>query len=156
MNKKNIIILACSITVIIIISIIIVVVISNNKNSNEENSNTITEQTQEVEPPVKSKITQGQLPTSSLMSFLPSINIGTIGDVIETDAGMSVTVLNIELQDYQNYIALTQQNGFVNNIDTKSTVNTVLYSARNSNGIYLQTSYSTETKKMTLVVSKDE
>ena len=108
------------------------------------------------EPIIEAKVTNGQLPNNSLLSYIPTINVGKIGDVIESPNGISITVLNIELQEYQYYISLTQQSGFVNNVETTSTPNVILYSAQNNNSVLLRTSYSTETKKMTLVISQYE
>lgn len=157
MNKKTIIVLSSIIGGIILIGIIVFILININKSNNTTLDMSQNENTQNIiGPSIKAKISQGQLPVNSLMNYLPSFTVGTIGDVIESDQGISITILNLELQDYQYYISLTQENGFVNNIDTSSTTNVILYSSRNNDNILLRTSYSTETKKMSLVISAEE
>lgn len=146
------------IVVALVILIISVILLSQKNNNNATNNiqNTETVQPQTQNPASNAVITQGKLPTNSFIAAIPKITVGTIGDVIETANGTSINVLNIELQDYQNYISQTQEIGFVNNIDTTSTTNTILYSASNNNGLLLRTSYSTETKKMSLVIEKND
>lgn len=125
---------------------------ANNSKVLENTVNEIVESGHNV----NATLSQGQWPTGNLIESIPQIETGTVGNVVETPQGISVNVLNLELADYQNYINKTQQSGFNNITQSTSSSNSILYSAKNANGLLLRTSYSTETKKMSLVISKED
>ncbi len=152
--KKNLMLaLPVTIAVLVVLGVAIYFVARANNSNVLENSDNTT-----VNPGISANATlsEGQWPTCNLMSSLPKIEVGTVGNVVETPQGISVNVLNLELADYQSYIAKTQQNGFNNIVQSTSSTNTILYSAKNANGLLLRTSYSTESKKMSLVISQDD
>ena len=152
MNKKLLIIIP--IIVIVIIVAIILFFVFNNKNESNDDFLNGTNQEPVHNPLEDATLSNGQWPTSGLMSKIPRISVGTVGDVVETDSGTSVSVFNISLSDYQNYIAQVQHAGFNINEQSTSTTNSVLYSSSNAEGISIKTSYSTETQKMSLVISQ--
>lgn len=152
MNKKLLIIIPI-IVIVIIVAIILFFVFSNRNNSDDDFLNG-TNQAPVHNPLEDATLSSGQWPTSGLMAKLPQISVGTVGDVVETDSGTSVSVFNISLSDYQNYIAQVQHAGFNINEQSTSTTNSVLYSSSNAEGISIKTSYSTETQKMSLVISQ--
>lgn len=139
------------ITVIIFIIVLLNIQSSNIQNTDNDYKNVIIN----YKPSDDAIISQGKLPNNKLIAFIPQITVGKIGDVIETPGGISINVLNVELQDYQDYIALTQQVGFDNVVQSESSPNTIIYSAKRGNSILLRTSYSTDSKKMSLVISKE-
>lgn len=152
MNKKLLIIIPI-IVIVIIVAIILFFVFSNKNNSDDDFLNG-TNQAPVHNPLEDATLSSGQWPTSGLMAKIPQISVGTVGDVVETDSGTSVSVFNISLSDYQNYIAQVQHAGFNINEQSTSTTNSVLYSSSNAEGISIKTSYSTETQKMSLVISQ--
>ena len=152
MNKKLLIIIPI-IVIVIIVAIILFFVFSNRNNSDDDFLNG-TNQAPVHNPLEDATLSSGQWPTSGLMAKIPQISVGTVGDVVETDSGTSVSVFNISLSDYQNYIAQVQHAGFNINEQSTSTTNSVLYSSSNAEGISIKTSYSTETQKMSLVISQ--
>lgn len=152
MNKKLLIII--SIIVVVIIVAIILFFVFSNRNNSDDNFLNGTNQNPVHNPLSDATLSNGKWPTSGLMSKIPQISVGTVGDVVETNSGTSVSIFNISLSDYQNYIAKVQQSGFVFNEQSSSTSNSVLYSSNNSEGILIKTSYSTETQKMSLVISQ--
>ena len=152
LNKKLLIIIP--IIVIVIIVAIILFFVFNNKNNLDDNFLNGTNQAPVHNPLEDATLSSGQWPTSGLMSKLPQISVGTVGDVVETDSGTSVSVFNLSLSDYQNYIAQVQHAGFNINEQSTSTTNSVLYSSSNAEGYSIKTSYSTETQKMSLVISQ--
>ncbi len=150
-NKKVIIISLIAIIAVIAIIICIVLFANNSKKSNE---NSLTNETASTTN-TNVVLSEGAVPqNNSLMKYVPPITAGTIGNTVETDKGVSINVLNLQLEEYQAYIALSQQYGFTLETDTTSNTNTILYSAKNANGILMRTSYSTDSKKMSLVVSQ--
>lgn len=152
MNKKLLIIIPIIVVVIIIAIILFFVFI--NKNNSDDNFLNGTNQAPVHNPLEDATVSNGKWPTSGLMAKLPQITVGTVGDVVETDSGTSVSVFNMSLSDYQNYIAQVQHAGFNINEQSTSTTNSILYSSSNAEGILIKTSYSTETQKMSLVISE--
>ena len=153
MKKNLMIILPIVVATLIILGISIYFIArANNSKVLENTANEVVQSN----PSMNATLSQGQWPTGNLMAALPKIEVGTVGNVVETQQGISVNVLNLELLDYQNYIAKTQQSGFTNITQSTSSTNTILYSAKNASGLLLRTSYSTETKKMSLVISQED
>lgn len=57
-----------------------------------------------------------ELPTSELVAKLPELDY-TYGDVIsETDDNISIEIYQIEKEDFENYVKLCRNQGFINNI----------------------------------------
>lgn len=155
-KKKKFIIIGVSSAIIVVIAVILIVIlINNNSNTANINTNTVKNEVVSHKPSDDAIISQGKLPNNKLVNLVPQITAGTIGDVIEAPSGVSINILNLELEEYQNYIALTQQAGFVNDTQSESSTNTILYASKNSNGVLIRTSYSAETKKMSLVISQE-
>ena len=152
LNKKLLIIIP--IIVIIIIIAIILFFVFNNKNESDDDFIVGSNQAPVHNPLEDATLSNGKWPTTGLMAKIPQISVGTVGDVVETDSGTSVSVFNISLSDYQNYIAQVQHAGFNINEQSTSTTNSVLYSSSNAEGVLIKTCYSTETQKMSLVISQ--
>lgn len=139
--------------VILLIVILVLVVWFANRNKTTENTTDLYRTSENVHNPLSdATVSNGKWPTTGLMAKIPAITVGTVGDVVENTAGTSVSVYNITLSDYQNYIAQVQKAGFNQNEKSTSTTNSILYSSSNAEGISLKTSYSTETQKMSLVI----
>ncbi len=139
--------------VILLILIILLAVWFAKRNKTTENTTDLYRTSENVHNPLSdATVSNGKWPTTGLMAKIPAITVGTVGDVVENTAGTSVSVYNITLSDYQNYIAQVQKAGFNQNEKSTSTSNSILYSSSNAEGISLKTSYSTETQKMSLVI----